>query len=234
MNIQNRDRFLDNIAKNLGRPRQTDKVERPNWTVQPQWEILKNDTQDELIHVLKKQCEAIHTEFRKTTMEKLPNVIQEIIELYEGESIVVAEDERNKIYGLTELFCHLQQNGKDVHVWDSHKGKENRNIAERADIGITFSDMTLAESGTVTLLNDKNNARSISLLPRTYIAIIPKNTLVPRLSQAAKWLHENEKLGKKVPSCISFISGPSNSADIEMNLIVGVHGPVKTAYIVVE
>ncbi|MBE1555963.1 LutC/YkgG family protein [Sporosarcina limicola] len=234
MVIQKQEAFLDKLAATLGRERRTEGVERPIWSVSPQLEVYQGFDQDDLVDVLEKQCAIIHTDFRRTDKAGLANVLKEVIIGYEGKSIIVAKDPRNKDYGLDGFYEKLQQVGREVHEWDATKGKENQVFAERADIGINFSDMTLAESATITLFNNKDNGRSISLLPRTWIAIIPKSTLVPRMTQVAKHIHEATQQGHAVSSCVSFISGPSNSADIEMNLIVGVHGPIKVTYIVVD
>ncbi|MBD1221026.1 LutC/YkgG family protein [Virgibacillus halodenitrificans] len=233
MAIQNRDRFLNKLANNLGRPRRTEGVKRPEWSVQPQWQVLEGCSQDELVDVLEKQCKAIHTDFKRTTIAELPQTVEETVAVY-GKKIITAKDDRNEKFGLDLLFNKLRTEDMEVHEWDSTAGLENQIIAERADVGINFSDITLAESGTVTLFNNKDNGRSISLLPENFIAIIPKSTIVPRMTQAAKQIHEAHEQGHMVSPCISFISGPSNSADIEMNLIVGVHGPVRATYIVVD
>ncbi|GAE26711.1 L-lactate dehydrogenase [Halalkalibacter wakoensis JCM 9140] len=232
--IQNQEAFLNKIASSLGRERRKEKVARPVWKKQPQHNVFKGESQDQLVDRLKLQCEKIHTSFEHVTTAELPEKLEEVIERFDGQKIVNWKDERFSQFGLDPKMVQLSNEGKEIHTWEPERGSENITLAEQADIGITFSDMTLAESGTVVLLSDENKGRSVSLLPTSYIAIIPKSTIVPRMTQAASHLHELAQKEGRFPSCVNFISGPSNSADIEMNLVVGVHGPIRACYIVVD
>jgi L-lactate dehydrogenase complex protein LldG len=233
MAIHNRERFLNNLAEQLGRTRRTE-VEPPVYSVYPQERVFQGATQDELVEKLEEQCKVIHTSFTRTNMDGLAETLRKVLKNYDVTKIVGANGPRIEETGLSNVYKEIQSEGYDVHIWDENKGQENITFAEQAGAGIVFSDITLAESGTVTLFNDRYNGRSISLLPETFIAIVPKSTVVPRMTQASQLIHEEEKKGNPVSSCVSFITGPSNSADIEMNLIVGVHGPVKATYIIVD
>ncbi|RID82539.1 lactate utilization protein C [Peribacillus asahii] len=232
--IQNRNVFLDKIANRLGRDRKTI-VKRPEWAYHPQDEVLKNATQDELVDVLKEQCKNIHTDFVITNTAKLSDSLKEVVNRYGGGPVITWKDERFDQYGLTKLMKEeWPQDGVDLHVWNYTKKEENIEKANVANVGITISDITLAESGTAVLFSSKDKGRTVSFLPATSIIIIPKSSIVPRMTQAARIIREKVKSGEQVASCINFITGPSNSADIEMILVVGVHGPIKATYIVVE
>jgi L-lactate dehydrogenase complex protein LldG len=232
--IQNRDSFLGQIANRLGRERITH-LERPKWNYNPQDEVLKNASQDELLEVLTHQCKNIHTEIVITDTGKLSDSLKQVVNKYGGGSVTTWKDERFNQYGLTNLMQEeWPQEGIDLHIWDHTKGEENIKIAENANVGITISDITLAESGTAVLFSSKDKGRTVSFLPTNSVIIIPKSSIVPRMTQAARIIMEKVKNGEQVASCINFITGPSNSADIEMILVVGVHGPIKATYIVVE
>lgn len=233
--IHNRDKFLNQIAGRLGRPRNSSPVERPTWKFQPQYEVLKDATQDDLLEVLKEQCKKIHTSLYVTDRKDLSSVLNEVVSGFGGGPIVTWKDERFSMWGLDALLKkEWPTQNIEVYEWNHSKGQQNIAKAEKANVGITISEITLAESGTVVLFSDENKGRTVSFLPATYIALIPKSTLVPRITQASQKMREIHKKTGHVASCINFITGPSNSADIELNLVVGVHGPVKASYIVIN
>lgn len=232
--IVNRDAFLSNIAKQLGRAPKT-QLTKPVWQYQPQDRVLKDATKDELVAVLAKQCQNINTNLIVTTTENLATDLQKVVEQYGGRSVITWQDERFENYGLAQLM-HTQWPQVDIelYVWDETQPEENIRQAEKANIGITISEMTLAESGTAVLFSDKHKGRTVSFLPEKSIILIPKSTIVPRITQAARWMSQKVQNGEHIASCINFITGPSNSADIEMIPVVGVHGPIKATYIVIE
>ena len=227
--IQNEDTFLAKIAKNLGRSPITEGISRPVWKHAPQMEVLKQATQEELVEELREQCTRIHTQVHLTDSSQAAHVLQQVIEELGHGPVIIPKDPRFTDYQLMDAL-----NDTDVHVWDHQLGRKNIEMAERANTGITFSEITLAESATVVLYSDKDHGRSISFLPACHVSIIPKSSIVPRMTQAAMALRSKVQQGELVPSCINFITGPSNSADIEMDLVVGVHGPIKAVYIIVE
>ncbi|WP_263297543.1 LutC/YkgG family protein [Lysinibacillus sphaericus] len=232
--IQNRDLFLSKIAQQLGHSPKTE-LTRPTWQYQPQDRILKGATKDELVEVLVNQCQYIDTEILKTNTANLSDALQKVVENYGGHSVITWKDERFQSYGLSSLMTEQwPQANIQLYEWDSDQPEENIRQAEKANIGITISEITLAESGTAVLFSSKDKGRSVSFLPENSIILIPKSTIVPRMTQAARFISEKIRNGEQIASCINFITGPSNSANIEMIPVIGVHGPIKATYIVIE
>src|SRR5699024_12611165 len=91
--IQRRESFLNELSKKLGRERKKE-VTRPAWKVNPQLDVLKDVSQDELTIVLEEQCDAIHTKFVKTTKENLTNTILDTIKWSETYAVITWKDAR--------------------------------------------------------------------------------------------------------------------------------------------
>lgn len=99
-----------------------------------------------------------------------------------------------------------------------------RQKAINADIGITGVDYAIAETGTAVLLARKGVSRVVSLLPPVHIAVVEKGQVLPSLDELFT-LRRKEFLHNNLGSYMNLISGPSRSADIEYQLVTGVHGP---------
>jgi len=67
--------------------------------------------------------------------------------------------------------------------------------------------------------------RGLSVLPPHHVVLAESCQLVSDLSEAFEVM---EKIyGSNYPSSMSFITGPSRTADIEQQLVLGAHGPKK-------
>jgi L-lactate dehydrogenase complex protein LldG len=102
-------------------------------------------------------------------------------------------------------------------------GAESRDDFFGAEAGISGVDHLIAETGSIVLLARPEQPRSLSLLPPLYIAVARRDQIVPDLFdlfEPGLWTERGE-----LPSCLSLITGPSKTGDIELRLVTGVHGP---------
>ena len=97
---------------------------------------------------------------------------------------------------------------------------EEREAFFAADVGISGVDTVVAETGTVALETRRDQPRSLSLLPPVHIAVAWREQIVPDLFDLFAAAG-----GRGLPACLSLITGPSKTGDIELKLVTGVHGP---------
>lgn len=112
------------------------------------------------------------------------------------------------------------------------RGDSSRTARQGADpirIGITGAEAAFATTGTLVLPTGTGNGRLPSLLPPVHIALLPRDHLFPRMED---WLSVHGRRVLAESNSVSFVSGPSRTGDIEMQIVLGVHGP-GTLHIVV-
>lgn len=98
-------------------------------------------------------------------------------------------------------------------------------------VGLTGVDAALAATGSVVVKSGNGRYRASSLLPPVHIAIVSASQIVPDLES---WWSAQKTAGleqTRKHSNIVVITGPSRTADIAMQLVMGMHGP-KTLHIV--
>ncbi len=94
-----------------------------------------------------------------------------------------------------------------------------------ARIGITGASAALAATGSLVLASGSGDARAASLLPPVHIAIIHRDQIIPDLENWFAQYKETNLDNMRQASNIVIISGPSRTADIALQMVMGMHGP---------
>jgi L-lactate dehydrogenase complex protein LldG len=116
--------------------------------------------------------------------------------------------------GVTEIL-----NSLGVEIVSPNASKHEM---AQCDLGITEADFLLPETGTLVLRSSAEKPRAVSLLPRIHLAIVRPNMLRADMHQVFAEAKNHHYL--------VFITGPSRTADIELTVTLGVHGP-KNLYV---
>jgi L-lactate dehydrogenase complex protein LldG len=116
-----------------------------------------------------------------------------------------------------DLIEALSIAGIDAKSWEKISLDE---LYDGYDCGITDVTYAVAETGSLVIKTTAEHGRGLSLVPMFHIAIIEPQNFVPDLVDLFTRLPK-EGAGNHV----MLISGPSKTADIEMNVVTGVHGP---------
>ena len=107
-----------------------------------------------------------------------------------------------------------------------------RRAADPGDrVSVTGAYAGIAETGTLVFVSDRANPTTLNFMPETHVAVLPRDRLVAHLEDVWAMLR-TERTG--LPRTVNFITGPSRTGDIELQLELGAHGPRRLHVLLVD
>jgi L-lactate dehydrogenase complex protein LldG len=168
--------------------------------------------------------------------------IKNLVERFTEELTAVG----GKVYQLKQteltarLIAFLKENQIEAAMlWDAIPGLDEsaltasgvrleRDPNPNLKAGLTGALSAIADTGTLVIHSGQGRPLGASLLAEFHIAILRASQIVPSLDEALR----NAEVRKV--SALALITGPSRTADIEMTLTIGVHGPKELHVFIVE
>ena len=188
----------------------------------------KTYNQAEKIEKLKTLMEAMRTEVHVTDAQNWIYNLEEILKTRELKSLVYPPE--------TTLGETLQSHwGKDAGglpqlIPYETEIEDFKDRLFSIDAGITTVAGAIADPGALILWPSNKEPRLMSLVPPIHIAVLEADKIFSSFLEAM----QKEKWATKMPTNVVLISGPSKTADIEMTLAFGVHGPRELIVLIVE
>lgn len=132
----------------------------------------------------------------------------------------------------TDLGKQLWQNKPENAEWSNPQepmDSDRYQVFNEIEVSVTETHSAIAETGTLVIIPDLKEPRTMSLVPPIHIAVVRLDTLVPRFED---WVVQNTASEKHTN--VLFITGPSKTADIQQTLAYGAHGPKRLLVLLVE
>src|SRR4030095_6761484 len=234
--------FLDRVRREMGKTRGLFPAESSPRLARPQ--AAADAVRRQLVERWPHALERFKTEFervagvfhRVSRLDEVPAVLARIA-AERGVREIIAWDPAALGW---DARAALEPHGLAVRLapagGEEADRRRHRDDAARAPLGLTGVDWALAETGTLILASGPRRPRSPSLLPETHVAVFGPSALLETLEQVGMMLearHADPALAGS-GGAINFITGPSRTADIELTLTRGVHGPKEVHVVFVD
>jgi L-lactate dehydrogenase complex protein LldG len=169
----------------------------------------------------KKEIEALSDRFYEV---KHPEDMRRILEdLVREHAVALAVRWEHPLLERLGIDRILGDMGVEIRV---PSGEEDwKALSAKAQLGITIAEALVMESGTLVLRTETGLGRSTSLLPPVHLAVIQPNRRLKDLAALPRLIRSWAKEPQGLPSAVTLITGHSCTADIELTLVSGVHGP---------
>jgi len=173
---------------------------------QPEWESPVFPVPDDLLSTFSAELESV----------------QGIVVTDSRISLIRILKEHLQARGLTSVYCidnELKELlGESILVVDG-----DGEPFEQMEAAITRCEYLVARTGTVVVSSAHPSGRRLNVFPPVHVVWARESQLVPFAEDAINDL--TRRYEGALPSQISFITGPSRTADIEKTLVMGAHGP---------
>ncbi len=141
-----------------------------------------------------------------------------------------------------DLAAHLAGDNIPVTVTRTEKTQDPagelvrlRKDIEAAYIGITSADFVVAHTATMVMKSRPSQFRSVSLLPSIHVCVVAQDQIVADLEELYTRLQwDPDHKGEGLTNCMTLISAPSKTGDIELVMVNGAHGPREVHLIVIS
>jgi L-lactate dehydrogenase complex protein LldG len=145
------------------------------------------------------------------------------------------------------LLAYLNEQALPAHVrmspdasldripWNTQPALQiGRGRAEPADlVSVTPCFAAVAETGTLVLVSSSDRPATLNFMPDTHVVVLAASDVLGAYEDAFAKLRGSRPDGAFMPRTVNLVTGPSRTADIELTIVRGAHGPRRLHVIVV-
>lgn len=201
--------IIENIRHSLGRTEQTPVSMRPAI-----YEPRAAKSVESEIELFLDEVQKLSGAAQKLTPDAVTNALKSLIDNNGIKKAVICHTPLLERLGIEQMLRNL-----NIVLISPQNDKHELALC---DLGITGADFLLPETGTLVLRSSADQPRVVSLLPRIHLAIVSATRLRSDLHQVFTEYRQDMYTNSDY---FVFITGPSRTADIELTVTLGVHGP---------